>query len=329
MDHGGKTVFVPNFPVWLKPENKPVQQRFHEKDSTDWAPGEWGYSNNIHERIATVNENRRVLDEYRARGEEPPPGSTTHLPGMPWRQSDAGFDAEQNERGMLRRKAKVDLVKHYVTTIKTQRDSLSKLLVENRALYSERNQELIVILEKVGEEYERYKRVITMSKESFQTAGLAGKDKREMLDQINRSIHAMKLEMNQGFRQRWTGYMQKIKSAAAAIGTRNFLGNELPVADEKNMFFYFVVMALCGTARQQLMRLLAFDFPADPGPRHDFAMKYGAIEDAMAQLRSMTSPVKLGSKYRRSWTHHYDDSDQLRAWFLAHEPYAFYRASVQ
>lgn len=327
-EHDGKTVFVPNFPKWLTPENKPAKQRFHEKGSGAWTPGEWGFSKDITQRIAVVKENQRIIDYYKSLGQVPPSDSTTHLPGTPWRISDIGYNQERFERSSLKKKAKADYIKKYVTTIQARRDRLSKLLIDNSTLYDKTNQGLILTLSNVGHDYNNLRDIVASAKDEYDLTGLTGKARHDRKNEMNSDIHARKTVLTAQTCEVFTRRMRQIKAAADAIGTRNFLGMDLPPVDENGECFYYLLMAWCGTARQQIMRILAFDYPEEDGPKREYAYQYGVTEDIMAQLKSMTSPVKLGSRYRRPTHEPYADAEQLHAWFVAHEPYAFFRASA-
>ena len=322
MDHKGKSVFVPNFPKWLTPDNKPEKQAFHYQDTKDWKPGEWGYSKNIYDRIRIARENRRILDDCQARGVEPEPGSTTHLPGMPWRASDNGFSPERNEWKSLARQAKFDKVKQYLKLIKDSRKALTDYVVTNRSHFDAQGQELIGILETVDRDFNGYQTVVDLSKKRYDTTDLTGKARREVLSRMNKAVHSMKVHVHPDFRVRWMGYMQTMKRATDALGIRNFMGGSMPGGDGQDMYHYYVLMAMCGTARQQLMRILAAKFASDMFVT-SYVGNYLKVEDYMAQLKSLTSPVRIGSRYRKPAPERYEDSDQLDEWFKKHDPSVF------
>jgi ribosomal protein S15P/S13E len=332
VEHQGRTVFVPNFPKWLQPGNKPKGQNFHYKDGGKWAPGEWGFNQNIYDRIAVVKENKRILDYYRERGEEPPPWSTVHLPGVPWRPSDEGYDQEAHEISLEAREGKARAIKEAIGVVKSKREEVEKWLFDTKrgGLQPEDN-EMVDILRALAKEFHGHFELIANIREKYPYYELSGKARSEMKEKMKKDIHSRKIHALPQFFTRWSGYMEKIKSATDALGTRNFLGTEFPAPDEKGNLYVHVIMAVIGTTRQQIMRLLAVrNRDRKDGLGDTFVPFYVFLEDLIARINCLTSHVKVGSKYKRlgSSRARYPDSTQLESWYDKHSPGCFFINNV-
>lgn len=324
-EYEGKTVFVPNFPKWLKPENKPKKQVFHEKGTPSWNENEWGFSHNIYDRIATAKENKRILEDYRARGEEPPPGCTVHLPGTPWRPSDEGFNQGNYEWSMAAKEAKMNHIRGGVQVIREHGETLQRwLFVMRKEFVAPEDDALIGILASVVKEFGLHQKNLLILKDRYEFDGVRGKAKTELLEKMKRDVHSRKVHALPEFSQRWSGYMLTIKQATDSLGMRNFLGTEFPEPNARGEHFIYVIMAVCGTAKQQIMRVLAVKHKNAGGVTQQYAEEYAALEDSMSMLKCLTNHVKVGLQYKRHVRGHYPDSAKLEDWYAKHDPGPFF-----
>jgi hypothetical protein len=289
----------------------------------EWKENEWGFRQDIRDRGTArqklISKNRGILESYRARGLDPPPNSTVHIPGFAWLPSDQGWNKEQYQRSMASKQRKREEIARLSKLVDSHHKSAETLLLEQSEEFTGSHDQGIIEAYKFIKKSEGMMLTVwNKNAAKFDVQGLQGKSKQAKIKERNEHLHAMVLKIEDVLRQKWEAIMAQVGAYAHSLKSRCFLGSTLPNIDDKGFMFFSLYLALHKTAIRQVLILLTDKYKHAPGIPGEFATHSLKAQAVLAQIRALKHPPRLG---RRSFVQKkgpYKDSDELNKWRREH-----------
>jgi hypothetical protein len=323
MLHEDKTVYVPSNPRFLTPDDLPYGKSFHESGVKEWKENEWGFRQDIRDRGTArqklISKNRGILESYRARGLDPPPNSTVHIPGFAWLPSDQGWNKEQYQRSMESKQRKREEIARLSKLVDSHHKSAETLLLEHLEAFSGSHDQGMIEAYKFLKTSEKWPLTLwNREAAKFDVQGLEGKSKQAKIKERNEHLHALGFEIKDVLRQKWEAILAQVEAYAHSLKSRCFLGSTLPNIDKDGLMFLSLYLALHKTAIRQVLILLTDKYKHAPGIPGEFATHSLKAQAVLAQLRALKHPPRLGRRRLVQKKGPYLDSDELNKWRQEH-----------